>query len=257
MEIIFKNVNYKKKLQDINFEVLSGELNAIYGENLSYIEGLITKKIKPTSGEIVYLGFKRKKIKSVVVDPSMVNFFTTNVKSEINFYCKKNKIKDKSFKIYIEEYMQSLGLTKNILNKKISQLSSSEKYMFYLFLKTLFNFDIILFKNVFSNLDRNNRKIITSLIDEMKRKNKTIIIMDNNIDVLYDLSDKIIIFKDNTILLKGNTKDILTGVETLINNNIDVPKLPLLTYLAKVKKNIKLFYHHDVRDIIKDIYKHV
>ena len=56
---------------------------------------------------------------------------------------------------------------------------------------------------------------------------------------------------------KGNTKDILTDVEILINNNIDVPKLPLLTYLAKIKKNIKLFYHYDVRDIIKDIYKHV
>lgn len=256
MEIIFKNVNYKKKLLNINFEVSSGELNAIYGENLSYIEGLITKKIKPTSGEIVYLGFKRKKIKSVVVDPSMVNFFTTNVKSEINFYCKKNKIKDKAFKIYIEEYMQSLGLAKSILNKKISQLSSSEKYMFYFFLKTLFNFDIIILKDVFSNLDRNNRKIIISLIDKMKQKNK-IIIIDDKIDILYDISDKIIIFKDNTVLLKGNTKDILTDVEILINNNIDVPKLPLLTYLAKIKKNIKLFYHYDVRDIIKDIYKHV
>ena len=38
---------------------------------------------------------------------------------------------------------------------------------------------------------------------------------------------------------------------------IDVPELPLITYLAKKEKGVKLFYHDDVRDIIKDVYKHV
>ena len=39
-------------------------------------------------------------------------------------------------------------------------------------------------------------------------------------------------------------------------NVIPMPYITKVTYLAKNKK-VKLTYHKDVRDIIKDIYKHV
>ena len=45
--------------------------------------------------------------------------------------------------------------------------------------------------------------------------------------------------------------------DILESNGIKVPTLIEITDLAKKNKNIKLFYHTDVRDIIKDIYKHV
>ena len=43
----------------------------------------------------------------------------------------------------------------------------------------------------------------------------------------------------------------------LKKNRINITKIVEFTYLAKKKKNIKIDYHKDVRDIIKDIYKHV
>ena len=59
------------------------------------------------------------------------------------------------------------------------------------------------------------------------------------------------------VLKSGNSKDILNDVKFLIDNNIEPPYLSKLTYLAKEKKGIKLFYQNDVRDVMKDVYKHV
>ena len=47
------------------------------------------------------------------------------------------------------------------------------------------------------------------------------------------------------------------SVKEIIKDKIvPIPYISEVTYLAKNKK-VKLSYHKDVRDIIKDIYKHV
>ena len=51
--------------------------------------------------------------------------------------------------------------------------------------------------------------------------------------------------------------DILTNIDFLNKNKIDIPDIVEITYLAYKKKKIKIDYHKDIRDIIKDIYKHV
>ena len=40
-------------------------------------------------------------------------------------------------------------------------------------------------------------------------------------------------------------------------NKFSIPEIIEFTYLAKKKKSVKIDYHKDIRDIIKDIYKHV
>ena len=66
-----------------------------------------------------------------------------------------------------------------------------------------------------------------------------------------------ILYLDGDTVIYNSTKSLLTNIELLKKHDIEIPELPLITYLAKEKKDVKLFYHDDVRDIIKDIYKHV
>ena len=40
-------------------------------------------------------------------------------------------------------------------------------------------------------------------------------------------------------------------------NGYKVPEIVQFTYKAIKKKKVKIDYHKDIRDIIKDIYKHV
>jgi len=74
--------------------------------------------------------------------------------------------------------------------------------------------------------------------------------------MLYRYTNYLIIFRNNKII-EGSTTDLFKRVDYLKRNKIVIPKIVEFTYLAKKKKNIRLEYHKDIRDIIKDIYKHV
>jgi len=235
MEIsLFLNKNKKKDRKE-KLKMPKGKFIGFFGIELSCLDN---KKID-------------------FVDSHDIKFHTSSVKSEINFYCKLNQIKDKTFKEKLEDDMQKLELDLLKGQRKISTLSDSEKFLFYLLLKIEFLSNDLIINDLFKYLDRNNKKRIVSFIKEELLNQHSIIILDSDINILYNYTDYIFIFKDANILVEGETKKILTDVEYLINNHLDVPYLPLLTYQAKIKKGIKLFYHQDIRDIMKDIYKHV
>ena len=157
---------------------------------------------------------------------------------------------------YISEILNILDLNHEFLDKEVESLTTTEK----IYLNILRNISkenkILLFKNVFLGLDRNNQKKIINLINFLKEKEYLVIIMSENIDVLYKLSGYSLI-ATKSMIKYGKTDDIYTDIKTLLNNKLNVPILPYITYKAKEEKNVKLFYSKDVRDIIKDIYKHV
>lgn len=115
---------------------------------------------------------------------------------------------------------------------------------------------IYVFNNIFDFLDKKNIKDILDLMSLLKQKNKIIIVNDNNIDNIYMNFGKIMLLDSNNFRF-GYTKDLLTDKDILDEYGIQMPSLVEITYYAKENKNIKLFFHKDVRDIMKDIYKHV
>ena len=62
---------------------------------------------------------------------------------------------------------------------------------------------------------------------------------------------------ESFVIIDDETTKVFQDIELLEDNTFEVPKILEITYLAKNKKGIKIDYHKDVRDIIKDIYKHV
>ena len=66
----------------------------------------------------------------------------------------------------------------------------------------------------------------------------------------------IIILEKGHLLAFGNVLEIYQDIPFLIENELEIPDLVRFTMLAR-KKKIKLSFHRDVRDLIKDVYKHV
>ena len=115
---------------------------------------------------------------------------------------------------------------------------------------------VIIVDELFAGLDENIKKYLSKLFQKLKTKyNKTIIIGSMDVDFLYQNTENIILL-DNIIRV-GKTQDVFEDVPFLIENDIEVPKLPLFTYLTVKYKRTKLSYHKDIRDLIKDIYKHI
>ena len=184
-----------------------------------------------------------------VVENNNLFFLGDTVLDEISLYNKYPEL------VIVSDAIKVLDLPSNFLDKKISELSITEKIYLNL-LRNISKIDrIIVFKNIFLGLDLNNQKKYIKLINYLK-ENYIIFITSDDVNVLYRLSDFAIISTKRTIRYDSNEK-IYTNVKDLLKLKLDVPVLSYITYKAKEEKNINLFYRKDVRDTIKDIYKHV
>ena len=76
-------------------------------------------------------------------------------------------------------------------------------------------------------------------------------------NMLYQYTTKMLFVKNKRIFLEGATEETYERVDYIKRNGYKVPEIVQFTYKAIKKKKVKIDYHKDIRDIIKDIYKHV
>lgn len=269
MEIILKNVGYryksKKLLDHINLKIQSNHITGITGDYKTLLCQLIDAVIIPSSGTITVGGtpLTKETIKDVRKKVSLIHqnykdqFFTSNVKEEIIFLVSRLGYQPKDINKKMNQALLMVGLDKKYLKANIESLSSGEKKLLQVAVSLIYNPDIIIFDEPFVELDYTNKKKIVKLIKTLKEKyNKTIIISSNDYNYLYELTEDIVILKKGHIVAADNTVSVYQNIELLKKNDVDIPDLIMFTLLAKEKK-VKLFYNRDIRDLIKDVYKHV
>lgn len=269
MEIILKNVGYqykgKKYLDKINLKIRSESITGITGDNKTLLIELIDALTLASCGEIKVGGkvISRENLIGIrqtvclIHQKPMEQFFTTNVKEEMEFLIGRLDYKNKNIQKKMRDALLIVGLKEEYLEKEIYQLSSGEKKLIQVAISLIYNPKVIIFDEPFAELDYTNKKKMVRLIKMLKeRYHKTIIIASNNNDMLYELTEDLVILKGSHIIAADKTETIYQDVEFLLNNNIEVPEIVLFTYKAK-QRHVKLSYHKDIRDLIKDVYKHV
>lgn len=157
---------------------------------------------------------------------------------------------------YVNEIIQIFDYDSSFLDRKIDSLSLMEKILLNLFRNLSFNTQIIVFMDFFKGFDFSMEKKIIEMFKYLVNKKYIVILVADDIDRLYKYGDYSVISNKTTIKY-GKTEDIYSNVDTLLKLKLEVPTLSYITYKAKKDKDVKLFYSKDVRDIIKDVYKHV
>lgn len=157
---------------------------------------------------------------------------------------------------YVNEIIQIFDYDSSFLDRKIDSLSLMEKILLNLFRNLSFNTQIIVFMDFFKGFDISMEKKIIEMFKYLVNKKYIVILVADDIDRLYKYGDYSVISNKTTIKY-GKTEDIYSNVDTLLKLKLEVPTLSYITYKAKKDKDVKLFYSKDVRDIIKDVYKHV
>ena len=199
------------------------------------------------------MGDYRKFIKSIKGNISILSyeddFYSDNVDYEMSLHIGDGNNTDGIKNIFIKEF----GLDNEFLNKKISMLSDSEKYILKYLLTFLENKRVIVIDEPFINLDYNLKKMIKSLLKRIiYETGKTIIVGSNDSDVIYELCDKILLLgRDYSY---GDKYNIMTDKLLLEKYGVDIPIMVDFINLIK-KKKILIDYSDDIRDIIKDVYK--
>ncbi len=182
-------------------------------------------------------------------------YFTNYVYDELllslNKYEKELKDADKRIKKVIKVF----DLDDEFLNKEISSLSKGEKRLLSYLRVLIYNPKIIIIDEPLKNLDYKYEKMVLNYLRELKNKyNKTIIIASNNVNVIYENTDKTLIVSDEPIF--KSTKDIFTDDDILKKYKLFVPNLVMFVKKAK-KKDKKINYYTDIRDLMKDVYRNV
>ncbi len=185
------------------------------------------------------------KLNNVSMVSKDYEFYTDFVSSEISLYSIDNK------EIIFDEF----NIKNDFLDKKISELSNSEKHLLKYVIGFLQNNEIIVIDEPFLDMDYNWKKKLVSLFKRMIYKtNKTIFIISNDMNIIYELCDKVLIVGEDYYY--DSTINIFKNKEILNKYNIDIPDIVEFINLAKEKK-ILIDYSFDIRDLIKDVYKSV
>lgn len=230
MEIVLDNGFSKTRKVDFK----SGYINSIQATNI--------KKL---------LSNLRKDEEFIYIDNFSLYFVGVTVFKELELYTTSTY--DNSF---LNKILNVLDLSDNFLDKKVSTLSHTEKIYLNIIRKLLLPYNVVIFDDIFNSLDNYSSKKIYNLFNFLKEKEYVIIITSRDVNKLYKIADYSLVWSKGYFDF-DLTDNIYTNVEVLVKNRLAVPTLSLITYKAKVEKNVKLFYSKDVRDIIKDIYKHV
>ena len=263
MELVF--LNYKIGEEDINLvvhhNIITGVINDVDNTLYNLLglkkigKGQIVINNQKISREDVYMNRKRiAQVPDINIFPSYLKTVEDLMNDHFRLFCLnvKNPLKK------IKDSLKIVGLDEEYIYRDLVSLSSSERKLVTIALGLLSNPDTIILEEPFKFLDMKQEKRLYMLLEKLKEQyNKTIIIKTEDAEVIYKYTDEVILVKNNQILLDGNTKEVFQRVDYLKRNGVLIPDIVMFTYLAKRNKEVKIDYHRDIRDLIKDIYKHV
>ena len=141
--------------------------------------------------------------------------------------------------------LQNLGLDKDIIIKKVreslklfgiehlalknpSQLSGGQKQRVAISAIYAMDPDLIILDEPTSQLDPVGTLEIFSVVSLLKSKGKTVLLIENKIELVAEYADKIFLMKDGTIIDEGSPKELLTKKSTSDNGSF-IPQFTLIS----------------------------
>lgn len=264
MELNVQNINYQYKnknlLKNLSFKLEDSYIYGITGSHKTLLLEIIDD-MKEYEGNISIDNITNKeKLKyrrAVSLIQQNNEFFTDTVIEEMDFIINNLKYENQNIRKKEIDSLKLVGLKEEYLFRNISSLSETEKILVSISCNLLTNPKVIMFDEIFTNLDLINRKRILDLIRRLKNNyHKIIIISTKDTNFLYSYTDYMLILNNNSLIKFDETSKVFKDFDFLEKNNIDIPYLVDFTKKAKDKK-IRLMYHKDILDLIKDVYKHV
>lgn len=264
MEIKFENVGYKSNLSYTNFTIPTS-ITGIIGKNKDYVVNLMIGDIYPMIGEIhigeilVSKENKEQIGKNVAIVKKDIDksFYQYSVMHHIVHILDKSNYVNNNITTRMKDALKMVGLDETYLMRKIDTLSTGEIKLMMIATALITNPKILILEEPILNLDFNNKKKVLKLIRLLREKyHKTILLISEDSDFLYQYTDYIIFTDDCNCIQLYKSNEAFLNLDLLLSHYVEVPKLVKFTYKANMK-GAKLHYHKDIRDLIKDIYKHV
>ncbi len=257
-DVYFKYLNSPTHiLEDFSLNISKGEIVGIIGptgsgkSTICYLfNGLIPHHFKGSfQGSVIADGkdttqFPVEQLSETIgymlQEPSF-QIASAYVESEIAFGMENLGVPVEEMEKRITAFLEKLGIS-HLRERSTSTLSEGEKQRVVLASILAMKPDILVLDESTSMIDSTSKKELIKILKDLKEKEeKTIILIDHDLDFISKLVDRVILVNHGKIMANGLPTEVLTDVELLEQNGL-VP--PTLTYL---------FHEFKVNDLPLDI----
>lgn len=230
MSIKINNISFKydKKaaaltLNDINLDLKDGSINVLLGLNgcgKTTLLKLLAGLEKPQSGAIYYdekelskISIKeRSKIFSYVPQHSYVigdilvrDFLLFGTANKLSFYQSPGEEE----KQLVTSVSERLGIT-HLLDKNIGEVSGGERQIIFIVCALIQDTPIILLDEPTSALDIKNQNKVLTVLKEISKEGKTIILSSHNPNHALFLDSNVVLMNKGAIAMTGAAKELIT-----------------------------------------------
>lgn len=246
--ITFKNFNYKYiesqklNIEDLSLNIKKGECILFTGASgcgktsiLRVLNGLAPEFFDGGySGELkvahLNIGDRLKdfsKVVGSVFQNPKNQFFNLDSTSELAFSMENYGYSKSEIQSRIDEVISEFS-AEYLLERNVLELSGGEKQKLAFMASMMLDADIYVLDEITSNLDLKAIQLISSIIETLKKKGKTIVVAEHRIYYLKDLIDRMYIIKDGK-LIHEVTKEQLSDFDSRSchTRQIDLSKVEL------------------------------
>ncbi|MEN8906380.1 MAG: ABC transporter ATP-binding protein [Clostridiales bacterium] len=234
-KIEVKNLFYKYPdnhiaIDKISFSAFHGESVGIIGANgagKSTLLMLLNGLFFPVEGKVLIgdveitkktLPFIRQRLGMVFQDPDDQLFMPT-VYDDVAFGPRNYKLSEAEVESRVNKALDTVGI-KHLINRATFKLSGGEKRSASIATVLSMEPDILIMDEPTSSLDPKARRL---LIDMLKSFTHTKIITSHDLDMVYEVCDRIIILKKGKIEADGKSKNILSNSILLKSCSLELP----------------------------------
>lgn len=236
--INFENVSFKYpkfELKNLNFQIESGEIVALTGNNAcgkTTLLNLMAGLIKAKKGKVLVDGKKPvcgKDIGMVFQNPDNQIIFST-VEDDICFTLKTQKVPKSEWSKILSDVLSKVHL-EGFEKHETATLSAGQKQRLAIANMLAISPSVLLFDEVSVYLDPTAKKELFKLILELKSQGITIVFATNLLDeIVY--ADRVMVLKGGQVLAFENRENLIKNLSLFEEAELEVPlKLKLLNVL--------------------------
>ena len=191
-------------LSDVSFRIEDGQLTVLAGENgsgKSLLMKIIAGLEKPSSGTV-----EISDPVALVFQDADAQILADTVIEDVRFSLRNRKLKKEESLAKASEALTQVGLSEK-KNSPSHLLSGGEKRRLAIASALALDRKTLIFDEPYSNLDYPGVKSVNSLIEELKLKGFTIVILTHELEKCLGLADRFMILSKVELVFDGTPAD--------------------------------------------------
>ncbi|MGP1576453.1 MAG: energy-coupling factor ABC transporter ATP-binding protein [Treponema sp.] len=218
-------------LNNISFSIFEHDCIALAGKNGSGKTVLMTILAgleSPSSGSVYSVEKNRQPKTGLVFQDANAQILGETVEEDILFGIRHQHISHSEREKKLEEILQKTGLAAK-RHYPARSLSGGEKRRLAVAGILMIDADIIIFDEPFANLDYEGVISVVNLLQDLKRRKKTLLILTHELEKVLGLTNRLLILNNGTLTYDSSPEQALSTA-VLKKNGIRNPLISAKTF---------------------------